>query len=247
MAKIIFTSSYMKDTPPAHLENYVRYISTREGVDKIDISKSHLSATKSQKRLVKQLLQEIPEKYESDEPAIDRGRSLGNKWWSREYKLARQYLYGSGEVVQDFSMAYHLFLQEAEAGNALAMYDLGRMSADSLGCDTDREKAQEWYTKALAAFLGGERDAQERQRPYLQYRIGKIYLTGLGTEQDYEHAFRLYQRSAEQGDPYAEYELAKMYRDGIGAERNQEAAEEHYKNAFNGFTDLESRSHDDKL
>ena len=59
MAKIIFTSSYTKDTPPAHLENYVRYISTREGVDKIDESKSHLSASKSQKRLIKQLLQDI--------------------------------------------------------------------------------------------------------------------------------------------------------------------------------------------
>lgn len=59
IAKIIFTSSYTKDTPPAHLENYVRYISTREGADKIDESKSHLSATKSQKRLIKQLLQDI--------------------------------------------------------------------------------------------------------------------------------------------------------------------------------------------
>lgn len=34
----------------------------------------------------------IPEKYESDESAIARGRRPGNnKWWSREYKLARQF------------------------------------------------------------------------------------------------------------------------------------------------------------
>lgn len=225
----------------------------------------------------------IPEKYELDESVSARGRSSGQKWWSRDYKLASQYLYGSDEVVQDFSRAYRLFLQEAEAGNALAMHDLGRMSADGLGCETDGEKAQEWYGKALEAFLEEEKGAQERQRPYIQYRIGKMYMAGLGTgqdyeaaakwfskavsanhkhaqyslagmyyrgqgvEQDYERAFRLYQRSAEQGNSYAEYELAKMYRDGIGTDKNQEAAEEHYENAFRGFTSLESRSHDDKL
>ena len=36
MAKIIFTSRYLRDAPPAQLENYVRYVGTREGVEKID-------------------------------------------------------------------------------------------------------------------------------------------------------------------------------------------------------------------
>lgn len=225
----------------------------------------------------------VPEKYESDEVVTARGRNSGQKWWSREYKLARQYLYGSEEAVQDFFKAYRLFLQEAETGNALAMQDIGRMFADGLGRDIDMEKAQEWYAKALAAFVAEERHAQERQRPYLQYRIGKMYMAGLGTgqdyeaaakwfskavsanhkyaqyslaglyyrgqgvAQDYEHAFRLYQCSAEQGNSYAEYELAKMYRDGIGTDKNQETAEEHFTNAFSGFTSMESRSHDDKL
>ncbi len=34
MAKLIFTSRYTRDAPPEHLQNYVRYISTREGVEK---------------------------------------------------------------------------------------------------------------------------------------------------------------------------------------------------------------------
>ena len=33
MAKLIFTSRYICDIPPEHLQNYVRYISTREGVE----------------------------------------------------------------------------------------------------------------------------------------------------------------------------------------------------------------------
>lgn len=57
--------------------------------------------------------------------------------WTKDYKLARQYLYGSGNAMQDFAQARSLFWQEAEAGNALAMHDLGRMCADGLGRDAD--------------------------------------------------------------------------------------------------------------
>lgn len=60
MPKIIFTSRYMRDAPPAQLENYVRYISTREGVEKIDESKRLLPATANQRQLIRQLLRDIP-------------------------------------------------------------------------------------------------------------------------------------------------------------------------------------------
>ena len=39
MAKLIFTSHYMKHALPAHLQHYVKYIATREGVDQIDNTK----------------------------------------------------------------------------------------------------------------------------------------------------------------------------------------------------------------
>lgn len=45
MPKIIFTSHYMRDAPPAQLANYVKYIGTRQGVKKIDESKLELPAT----------------------------------------------------------------------------------------------------------------------------------------------------------------------------------------------------------
>ena len=60
MPKIIFTSRYMRDVPSAQLENYVRYIGTREGVEKIDESKQQLPATKNQRQLVHQLIRDIP-------------------------------------------------------------------------------------------------------------------------------------------------------------------------------------------
>ena len=56
MAKLIFTSRYLKDAKPSQKENYVHYIGTRKGVEKIDTSKKYLPATVSQKKLVHQLL-----------------------------------------------------------------------------------------------------------------------------------------------------------------------------------------------
>lgn len=60
MPKIIFTSRYLRAAPPAQLENYVRYVGTREGVEKIDESKLQLPATMNQKNLIRQLLRDIP-------------------------------------------------------------------------------------------------------------------------------------------------------------------------------------------
>ena len=61
MAKLIFPSRYIRDAPPEHLQNYVRYISTREGVEKADESKKNLPATSAQKDLIRQLLKDMPE------------------------------------------------------------------------------------------------------------------------------------------------------------------------------------------
>ena len=60
MPKIIFTSRYMRDAPSEQLQNYVKYIGTREGVEKIDESKAQLPATENQQKLIRQLLRDIP-------------------------------------------------------------------------------------------------------------------------------------------------------------------------------------------
>ena len=148
--------------------------------------------------------------------------------WSRQYKLARSYLYGSKKVPQDFQEAMRLFCQEAEQGNALAMYDLGRMWADGLGVEADPDAAKEWYRKALDAFLSAEKKLPERKKTYLQYRIGKMYLAGLGTEQDYETAALWLERAAEKSHKCAQYTLAGLYAKGQGVEKDLKHAFELY-------------------
>lgn len=50
----------MRDAPPVQLANYVKYIGTREGVEKIDEGKLELPATMNQQKLIKQLICDIP-------------------------------------------------------------------------------------------------------------------------------------------------------------------------------------------
>lgn len=143
------------------------------------------------------------------------GKKHSSSWWTDNYKQAKQYLHGDADadILQSFEKARELLLLEADDGNPLALYDLGRMSADGLGCEADAEESYRWYEKALAIF-----HAAEEQEPwkYTEYRIGKMYAAGLGTGQDYEQAARWLARSAEEDYRYAQYSLAGLYYHGKG-------------------------------
>lgn len=159
--------------------------------------------------------------------------------WNEQYKLSRQYLYGSDTVEQDFNEASRLFLLEAESGNALAMHDLGRMFADGLGREINPTVAHEWYEKALSAFLDVE---AEKHKPYLQYRIGKMYAAGLGTPQDYAQAASWFQEAVDKNYKYAQYSLAGLYYRGQGVGQDYETAFELYRRSAdqgNPYADYE--------
>lgn len=143
-------------------------------------------------------------------------RRSGQKWWNAQYKKARKNLYGGENQEPNFAEAFRLFLAEAESGNALAMHDLGRMFTDGLSREIDLAAAQEWYAKALAAFQKEEQIAEEKQRPYLQYRIGKMFVSGLGTPQDYVAAAQWFSQAVAAGHKYAQYSLAGLYYRGQG-------------------------------
>jgi len=146
--------------------------------------------------------------------------------WSDRYKDAREFLYGTGNTEPDFAEAYRLFMEEAEIGNALAMHDLGRMHMDGLGVEMNTDVAQEWYTKALNAFIEAE---SNKSSPYLQYRIGKMYTAGLGTPQDYLEAADWFQMAVTKNHKYAQYSLAGLYYQGRGVEQSYETAFDLYR------------------
>ena len=144
-------------------------------------------------------------------------------WWTDEYKLAKKYLFGDDDdgIAQDFGKARALLLSEAEQDNPLAMCDLGRMTADGLGCESNGDDAHQWYAKALSGFHSAE---EEKPWKYTEYRIGKMYAAGHGTEQEYKTAAHWLTLSANEEYKYAEYSLGGLYYHGKGVKQNHKIA-----------------------
>ena len=68
MAKIIFKWRYLKaNAAGKHSENLVKYIATRDGVEKLDDSWKSLPATKAQEKLIGQILSDFPDTKDSFE------------------------------------------------------------------------------------------------------------------------------------------------------------------------------------
>ncbi len=111
----------------------------------------------------------------------------------------------------------------AKGGNALAMYEVGRMYERGRGTEASMDKAVSWFEKAAAK---GQDNALAR--------LGILYLEGEGVAQDYRKAFKYLTDAANGGAPAAQYFLALMYENGSGVKVNYNAAMSWYKRAANG-------------
>ena len=139
--------------------------------------------------------------------------------WNDQYKKACKLIYGKDAKLNDFKKAGQLLLSESQRGNVLADYDLGKLySTDKLG-ERNEEMSIAKYTQALQGFLQIEPNSK-KLKPYVQYRIGKMFCYGLGTEQDYQKVFEWFERSAKQKNKYAQFSLANLYYYGSGIEKD---------------------------
>ena len=151
--------------------------------------------------------------------------------WTDAYKQARRFLYGKG-VPQDYEKAHELFISEAEKGNALALYDIGRMHLTGLHAEVNEVKAQEWFAKSHAAFSYVESKAHH---DYIQYRLGKLFAWGHGVEKDYFMAAQWFEKSADQRNQFAAYSLGNLYYYGNGVDQSYETAFDLYSQAYEQY------------
>ena len=116
---------------------------------------------------------------------------------------------------------------QAEQGNAMAQYALGRLYETGRNVEQDPQQACSWFR--LAA-LQGERLAQSA--------LGACYETGKGVPyRDYTEAFRWYSLADMQGDELAHARLIKFYKEGLGVPQNfARVAELHRDEAEKGDT-----------
>ena len=67
MARFILKWRYIRSGSPKHNQNLVKYIATREGVEKCDESWKHQPATQQQQRLIKELIEDFPDSIQNFE------------------------------------------------------------------------------------------------------------------------------------------------------------------------------------
>lgn len=123
------------------------------------------------------------------------------------YSLGVLYLHGKG-VEQDEEKAAQLFFRSHSKGNPYASYELGKLYEAGKGTERNPEKAENFYRAAFLGLLNLEKKSQDDT---LWYRIGCMYLHGIGTEADEGQAEKYLLRAADYGNTHAAYQLARLY------------------------------------
>ena len=139
--------------------------------------------------------------------------------WSNNYQEACKLIYDKNSKLEDFQKAEQLLLTESKSGNVLAIHDLGKLHSTDKLSTKDEEKSLRYYSEALKGFLEVE-PSSKKLKPYVQYRIGKMYCYGSGAEQNYQKAFEWFERSAKQKNKFAQFSLANLYYYRNGVERD---------------------------
>jgi len=120
----------------------------------------------------------------------------------------------------NFSEAYKIWLELAEAGDADSQAWIGSLYANGEGVDLSDEKAFYWY------FLAA------KQNNYMaQSNIGAFYFMGRGVEKNVIEAVYWLSKSAEAGDLNSQFNLAVLYSKGDGVEEDHEKAAALYRKA----------------
>lgn len=158
------------------------------------------------------------------------------KKWFMENKKAKQYLVRemSKEIEPDFIRAKNEFERAYEGGNPLAAYGLGEMYLFGRGVEIDTERAELYFRESLTAFqksitnLPDQSEGNFDLKAYLQYRVGKQFSRGYGTEKNNQVAATYFEKS---NTSYAKFSLAGLYYNGDGVEKDYEKAFKLYKEA----------------
>lgn len=121
---------------------------------------------------------------------------------------------------EDVALA-NSYRSEAEAGSAIAQYNLANLYADGKGVPQDDDEAAKWYLAAA-----------EQDLPEAQYNLGVLYQLGRGVPQDSAQTLRWFFKAADEGNHIgAQHGLAVMYATGRGVTRDYAQAATWFKRA----------------
>lgn len=129
----------------------------------------------------------------------------------------------------DFAKEKNLadMLEKKYQDNPFVMYFIGEITMYGRGTEIDLEKSQECFQKSLQMFeqaepyIKGSETNSFDLKSYVQYRIGKQYNRGWGTEKDVQEAIQWFENS---DTDYARYALGNIYYRGDDVEQDYEKA-----------------------
>lgn len=179
-----------------------------------------------------------PEAYLSENDKSDQAVERLRIDWSKNYKLALDYMYGneqnkSAVIKKDPEKAFEILSIESKSGNIIATYDIGKLYDSQMLKSNDGDTlSQQYYSKAfedfhkLLSIVSMSDDKRDNwTKSYLNYRIGKMYEYGLGVTQDYNSAIEHYKLSE---NKYAFFALGNIYKYGSGVETDYAKAFDYY-------------------
>lgn len=179
-----------------------------------------------------------PEAYLSENDKSDQAVERLRIDWSKNYKLAIDYMYGneqnkSAVIKKDPEKAFEILSIESKSGNIIATYDIGKLYDSQMLKSNDGDTlSQQYYSKAfedfhkLLSIVSMSDDKRDNwTKSYLNYRIGKMYEYGLGVTQDYSSAIEHYKLSE---NKYAYFALGNIYKYGSGVETDYAKAFDYY-------------------
>lgn len=114
---------------------------------------------------------------------------------------------------KDYAGAAKLFLNAANAGNALAQRQIGYQYEYGEGVPQNYAEAVRWYAKAA-----NQGDAKS------QNNLGEMYEDAKGVRENWPEALNWYQKSAAQHDARGEFLLGRMYQFGMAVPQNRATA-----------------------
>ncbi|WP_029619490.1 peptidoglycan-binding protein [Pseudorhizobium marinum] len=108
----------------------------------------------------------------------------------------------------------------AEAGDPVALFEIGARYTEGRGVAVDLSEAATWY-----------RLSADRGFPPAQYRLGNLFEKGTGIERDLDKAMTYYQQAAAAGNASAMHNLAVLNASGAEGELDYAAAADWFKKA----------------
>jgi len=165
-----------------------------------------------------------------------------------------------GEVVtQDLDEALKWLKLAADQNDIASMFNLGIVYEQGLGVTVDPDEAGLWYWKAAekgdagakmklgtmlikgVGFTPGSQVEQsvkasaEKGVPYAQAFLGKLYLEGIGVDQNDPGAEGWFRKAAEQGDESALFNLGEMMSENRTVEISEDEVTQWFYDFGMGF------------